>query len=148
MRALDAERPCGARHVPVRLLQRLDDALAFGSITDGMQARLLLPLRRPYLQRYRRDGDAIVRRQNRHALDHVPELAYVPRPVVFRQHVNDVGVQRLGTEVVARAVLGEKVRRELAEVLNALAQRRYMQRDDAEAVVEIAPEASPGHQRL
>ena len=64
--------------------------------------------------------------------------------MIALEQLQHVLVDRLPPEVVARAELGEEVRGKIADVLQALAQRRHPNRDDAEAVVQVLAELAVG----
>src|SRR6185503_16228619 len=83
-------------------------------------------------------------RQDHGALDHVLELADVARPVVALQQSRLLLRQRQRpmTEFLARAL--EEVTRDLNDVVTALAQRRHLDRENAEPVEQVLTESPFG----
>ncbi len=82
------------------------------------------------------------------AFDGVLQLADVARPLVAGQE--HLGLRREAERSAARPAAGavQEVRRQEPHVAAALAQRRHLDLDDVQPVVEVAPEAALGNQRL
>jgi len=73
------------------------------------------------------------------ALHHVPQLAHVAGPAVALEPL-DRGRRERFRRARALVELGEEVLGEELDVLDALAQRRHVQREHLQAVEEIAPQ--------
>ncbi len=78
----------------------------------------------PNLDRDRFAREPLALRQNRHALDHVAQLARVARPGVAFEHRKDGVVELFRLEVIARAEIFEEIFREQADIVRALSQAR------------------------
>ena len=89
------------------------------------------------LHRSRIDRNAIPRREDGHSLDRVAKFSNISRPVVALQERHDVIGHRPGPEVVPRAELCEEIRRQLADVLASLSQRRHSNGYHAESIEQI-----------
>ena len=89
----------------------------------------------------RRHGVAV--RQRERPLDQVLELADVARPVVALEHLHrvDRDLAQRATSICSAVLLQEEVDQE-RDVLAPLAQRRQVDRDDVEAVVEVLAEVA------
>src|SRR6476659_9130303 len=89
-----------------------------------------------------RDADARTRRQNQQPLERIPELANVSWPVHVRQDLHGSGIQNARRNALALGQRAHEVRREQRNVLTPLPQRRDVERNDVETIVEILTEAS------
>src|SRR6266542_2606464 len=85
-------------------------------------------------------GDDLPAGEHDGTLDHVLELAYVPRPVVFHEPADRLFADRRRLGCGAVAVLREEVLDERGDVLLAIAERRHVDVDHVEAVVEVVAE--------
>jgi len=81
-------------------------------------------------------------------LDDVLELADVPRPRVRDQGVEGGLSEALGRAAVAGPVLCEEVAGQQGDILGTLPQRRHLDGDDVEAVVEVLAERAGVHAGL
>ena len=89
------------------------------------------------------DFDRGVPRQRERALHHALELAHVAWPVVGEQRVGSRARQR---ELTRLAVPLEKVRRELENIFAALPQRRHVDLDAGQPVIQIGPKHAGLHE--
>jgi hypothetical protein len=80
-------------------------------------------------------------------LDHFEELAYVARPVMHAQLAKRARRERAWLPAGRRLGL-EEVLGQHRNVRGALAERRQAERQHVEAEVEVAAEATCGHERL
>ena len=96
----------------------------------------------------RSGADARPVREHDGALDDVLELAHVARPVVLHQQVERLGRELEVRLVVLLAVFLEEVLREQRDVVLPLAQRRQVDVDDVQPVVEVLAEPSVLHHLL
>ncbi|MNZ11188.1 hypothetical protein D3C78_280510 [compost metagenome] len=78
---------------------------------------------------------------DRHALHQVGQLAHVARPVVVAQRHDRGGVEADGTALLVLHARDELVDQQ-RDVFHPLAQRRHLDGEDVEAVVEILAEAA------
>ena len=90
------------------------------------------------------DLEDVAGREDHRALDRVLELTHVARPAL-RREVRERGIGEhhptaLGAQ---RGLLGE-VTREQPDIARAIAQRRHLDRDDREPIIEILPEHAGG----
>src|SRR5262245_30725178 len=74
------------------------------------------------------------------ALDGVLELAHVAWPAVFLERLHRVGAEAGDLASQLLGEVPEEVLRQRQDVLAPLAERRYRQVDDVQAVVEVLPE--------
>ena len=96
VRPLHPQRPRRARDVPVRFLQRPQNVLALGRFARLLNGRLRPRLAlHPHLHRNRVARQPLAGGQDRHALDHVAQLARIARPAVALQHREHRLVQHL-----------------------------------------------------
>src|SRR5881296_4207761 len=139
-RRLHAENPGPAERAadaPARALEDRDDVLALHGIER--QGPLGLPLgaglRAPV-----RQIQLAAAAQDRGPLDHVGELANVPRPRIAQERV-ERGLGH-GLEPLAEllAVLAREIGDEQRDVLPPLAQRRDVNREDLQPIVQVGPE--------
>ena len=87
--------------------------------------------------------DGLREREQRHALHQMRELADVARPRMRREPAPPAPVERFHGEAMRGGVRGEEVLGEDDHVLRPLSQRRQVEHDDGEAMVEIDAKA-PG----
>ncbi len=85
-------------------------------------------------------------RHHHRALHDVLQLAHVPRPVVTDQAIERVGRDAALAELAG--VLGQEVLDQQRNVAPPLAQRRQVQGDDVEPIVEVLAELPLAHQGL
>src|SRR6266849_4241362 len=151
MAALDAEALGGAGHVPLVGPQLAQDEGALEGLARLLEGTLALAvvgrrLRVPRAERGREalGADHVTRAHDDEPLDHVAQLAHVAGPVV-RQEVGE-GLDRdgLGPLAVLRREDRDEVGHQQGQVLLALAQRRHLDRDDIQAVIEVFPERARG----
>src|SRR5439155_20617021 len=145
---LDAEALRSAGHVPVVRAELRHDVRALELLARLAQRALARFARRgrlvlrPERRRQVVGTDHVTRGQDHEPLDHVPELAHVSRPVV-RQEIHE---RVAGDGARPTAVLGAEDREamilEERVVFLPRAQRRHLDRDHAEPVVEILAEPS------
>ena len=96
-----------------------------------------------------RDGDLAVGREDDRALDPVLELAHVARPVVCAQHREDVPAEDRRRPAIALRVHVGEVTRELLDLVPATrTERRDLDLDDANSIVEVLAELPVGHEPL
>ena len=88
----------------------------------------------------RSGADARPRAQHHRALDDVLQLADVARPAVVHQQVERLRLELDAGLAVLRAVLLEEVLRQRRNVVLALPQRRQVDVDDVQPVVEVLAE--------
>ena len=153
MTALDPEALGGPRHVPVvgaKLGQDIGALEVVARVLERPVARLPRGGRRFFWAQRRRQvlgRDHVAGRHDDQPLDHVPELAHVARPVVGQEIAERLAGERLG----ALAVLGAELRDELAHVRGnvvlAGSQRRDLDRDDVQPIVEVLAELPLADQR-
>src|SRR6266853_997842 len=145
--ALDAQALGGAGHVPLvgsqlaqderaleGLARLLERALALGVL--GGRLRVAGTERRGQILR----RDDVVRAHDHEPLHHVAQLAHVARPVVGEEVGERLDRDRLGPLAVLGREHGHEVCDEGRQVLLPLTERRHLDRDDVQAVVEILPE--------
>ena len=92
-------------------------------------------LRRDVLRAY--DGAG---REHDHGLDQVPEFTDVPRPVVVEQDLERFGSESAELPIVLPAELRDEAADEDGYIAAALAERRHVDVEDVEAVVQVAAE--------
>ena len=140
----DAEHLGGAGLVVARGLERGEISFCSASSTV-MPGAIVTPLPAP-VPCVRGGGaearqvlrlDELAARQNRGALDDVAQLAHVARPVVELEHPHRLGRDRLDVASVARVELVEERLDDERQIVLAIAQRRQLDREDVEPVVEI-----------
>ena len=138
----DAEDLGGARLVLARVLERQPDQPGLGFV-DRHAGRQQHRRRRIVLlgvgQRRRqvRRLDQVAAGEDRRPLDHVAQLADVARPGVVLEQAHGVLVDALDRLAVARVELVQEGLDEERDVFLALAQRRQLDGEDVQAVVEI-----------
>ena len=76
------------------------------------------------------------------ALDHVLELAHVSRPRVRLEQLERLRVDAADRLADLAGAAPHEVLREEPDVSGALAQRRHLEREDGESIVEVAAEAA------
>ena len=145
----DAEDLGGARLVVARVFERHQDQPPLGFLD-----------RRPRLERHRRLHhvgrigdqrrqllrlDELAVGQDDRAFDDVAHLAHVARPVVLLEDPHRRGIDCRNGLVVALVELGEERLDQQREVVLALAQRRQLDGEDVEAVVEILAQLAVLH---
>src|SRR5215813_4308599 len=86
-----------------------------------------------------------VARKNHGPLDHVFQLAHVTRPVVRRQQIHRATVDPADRPTEPLAVFGGEVRGQQRNIFDAFPQRRQMDGEDIQPVVEIAAESARPH---
>ncbi len=86
--------------------------------------------------------------EDERALDHVLELAHVAGPCVRRERAHEAVGHPLYRLAHPALLAGDEVPDEERDVLGPVAQRREADREDAEAVVEVGPEAPLAHLAL
>ena len=137
--------PVRAAQHPAGLAQDAEDVLPLGvGQRDRRGGRRRRPATAAGLQVAERDLQRRARREDDRALDDVLQLADVARPGVAHQGVHDRG--RDGLDLPAHPPgepLGEMADQQ-RDVVAALAQRRQHDREDVQAVVEVAAEAAVG----
>src|SRR5262249_42349336 len=74
------------------------------------------------------------------AVDLVLQLAHVARPRVVRQRVERLRCEACRLPPLLALEAGEEARREERDLADALAERRHLDREDGQPVVEIPPE--------
>src|SRR5262245_4110368 len=84
-------------------------------------------------------------RQNHGALDHVLQLADVSRPRMVTERLPRLGRDHIDATIHAASKLADEVIDESIDVLRPLTERRYRDREDVQAVVQIVTEAAPFH---
>jgi hypothetical protein len=146
----DPQAGSRACHVPLRLLQRLQELLALDAPDDLLQARRRLSrslggrrrrlgLRQPRELELRRRHDLRLAEQ-RDALHRVGELADVAGPRVREQGPHRVRGEALRRQAVVLAGAGQEVLREQHDVPAAFPQRRQDHGDDRQALIEVLAE--------
>ena len=101
---------------------------------------LRLELREVKLERQVLFGDVVLVADRDEPLDQVLELADVARPPVLLQHRHRRVGDALDRLPEPRVVAAQEELGELRDVLGALAQRRQLDRDDVDPVVEVLAE--------
>ena len=81
--------------------------------------------------------DELARAEDHRALDHVAQLAHVARPVVLLEDPHRRRIERRHRLVVARVELGEERLHQQRQVLLALAQRRQLDGEHVQPVVQV-----------
>src|SRR6478672_3101446 len=81
-------------------------------------------------------------REHDHALDEVPELAHVAGPGILDEELHCRGRDAGERTVVLRREIANEAAHEERDVARALPQRRQVDAEDVEAVVQVGPEAS------
>src|SRR4051794_14625108 len=112
------------------------------------ERELRLLLRRRLLGQHRRQVlrlDERARRQDRRALDHVAQLADVPRPAVVFEHAHRLLIDAGDVLLIARVEFVDERLDEQRQIVLALAKRRQAERKDVEAVVQILAQLSGLH---
>src|SRR5205823_3027612 len=138
----DAEDLGGLAAVAVGHGQRLfdDDALdLFHRLAegDGHGVALLALARAEELVREALHRQGVAAGHDEGAVDHVAQLAHVAGPLVLLQRLDEVALDRLHLLLFRLVQLLEEEMREEGDVLEALAQRRHLDGEDIEAVVEV-----------
>src|SRR5262249_8589978 len=87
-------------------------------------------------------SDGVIVGQHHHAFDHVSHLAYVSRPFISLECLDDVRLEPLRRHAVATRHLAVEMLDELGDVLLALAQRREAERRDRYPVEKVLAEAT------
>ncbi len=142
----DAEHCRGPRDVPSGLGQSRAQVFAdrvvqrAGGREGGGRRPRLFERARGQLQHLRADVRPVG--QERDPLQHVAQLAHVPRPVVGQQPLLGLGGQGLGGQPVVRADARQEVLGEEDHVAPPLPQRGQAQGHDPEPVVEVLAEAA------
>src|SRR5438128_4930925 len=144
--ALDPQALGGAGHVPVVGAQLGEDVRALEVVARVLERPIagFAHRRRGFLGSQRRrqvlGGDHVARRHDDEPLDHVAELAHIAGPVVGQEVPERFGREGLR----ALAVLGAELRDEVAhvggDIVLAGPQRRDLDRDHVQAVVEVFAE--------
>jgi len=78
--------------------------------------------------------------QDCHALDHIAQLAKVPRPSIASQQGPNPAFNPFGFEIVPVTEILQRVLRKRPETLNASAQRRHANRHGAGSIMQVLPE--------
>ena len=151
--AIEAEALRGARLVAGLVLEHALDELALElGERHPARDRGAEEVGGPALAHVRRQivvGDQLALAQRDAALEHVHQLAHVAGPVIGEQQVLRLGRQaHPARRRLLRAELREHVLGERHDVLGARAQRRQIEVDDVEPVVEVLAEAAVGEHRL
>jgi hypothetical protein len=143
---VDSQTPGGELLVAVGLMEGLDDALSLeiaqrsrhvgGPGALPQRGRQVLPL------------DHLAPAEHDQALDDVLDLSHVAGPGIVHQGIDDVRSEPLHATLHAPGILAQEVLGESRDVLAALPERRQVDRDDVQAVVEVAPEAPAVHRLL
>src|SRR5262249_21233789 len=84
-------------------------------------------------------------REDRGALDHVLQLAHVARKAPPLEGLDGAGLEALGLEAVLLAERGQERFGERAQILDPLAERRALDREDVEPEIEVLAEAAEAH---
>ena len=84
--------------------------------------------------------DRVMSAEHDRTLDRVLELAHVPRPVILREGIHRRRREALDFALVFLTVDAQEMRRQEGYVVTAITQRRHLDRDDVEAVIEILAE--------
>ena len=137
----DAQNLRGSRFVVAGVSERQFDQLPLGFADRhaGAQARRR-GARRPGHGEVGREMfglDEISAAQDDGSLDHVSKLANVSRPPIFLQQRCGFGIKRPDRPAVAGIELLDEGLREQRNIVRALAQRRHLDRDDVEPVVQV-----------
>ena len=145
-----AEHLRGPRDVPVMFLERIKHNLPLGLCLQRLERpgrrgdiSGVVALLAPNLRRdiSRPDGCGIGR--DHHPFQAIPQLSdVVPSPVVRRQQCERVRGDRLRAHAKVRGERSKEMIDERRDVGQALAQRRYTQRVDVEAIVKILAAAT------
>ena len=144
----DAEPSGGLRHVAAGLVQRTRNEPALG-LLEREAVQNVLGIGRGHRGHGRetervRVEPAVAAEQDR-ALDGVRELPHVSRPVVAARGLQKLGRQHRGRHAVAPCGQRREVLEQRREILEALAQRRDVQREHLQPEVEVGAELAPGH---
>ena len=75
-------------------------------------------------------------------LHSILQLADISRPGVLRQPFDCLGGQRFAGEIFLAANFSHEMRRQTGDIRTSLAQRRHLNRNHVQPVVEILPEAA------
>src|SRR5260370_277702 len=129
----------GAAEHPVRLLE---DAHDMGPL-DSLERRRAVVLRhrgRPAGEMCERDREPRAGRKNHRPLDQVLELADVPRPGVAAHRVQGLGRDHLDPPLHPPGEALNEMTHQRLDVLGSLPQRRDLDREDVQAVVEVVAE--------
>ncbi len=150
--ARDPEPPGGARHVPERLVERLEELRPLDCAQRGVEGAARGGRVDPLLAEGGRGGDVQHRRRHHrgvdeegHPLHRVGELPDVPRPRMLDERRARVRREALGCQTIFGAGRAQEVLREQDHVRAPLAERRQPQRHDGEPVIEILAEAPGVH---
>src|SRR5258706_5349594 len=145
--ALDAEALGGAGHVPLVGTQRDEDEGPLEGLARLLERALAqavvgrrLGVRWPERGREVLGADDVARAHDDEPLDHVAQLAHVAGPVVRQEVGERLDRDGLGPLAVLRREERDEVGDQQREVFPALPQRRHLDRDDVQAVVEILAE--------
>src|SRR5450755_4309425 len=133
----DAEDVRGLSLMPARVLQHRLDVLPLDLLERRKRIRRAAAVRRGEpTERHIVRVNHRSRRDELCALDHVAQLAHVPRPWIRLQRLDRVGAER-ALHAIARAF--QEVARQERNVDRALTQRRQRDADRVDAIVEITP---------
>src|SRR6267378_1045896 len=159
VQAEDAGRPAHALDNPPRLFECGAHVACFDVLEDGVEAAAA------WLGRWRRSrglvADALAgseqigpdlerrsRRQNDRTLDNVLQLAHVAGPRVADEQVHRLGRDAFGRLAESPGEATDEERHELGDLLDALAQRRRTDREDAQPVEEVVAKPAAPHRVL
>src|SRR6266478_7919751 len=125
---------------PVRLFQCAQDACAVDALERGETALVGDASGTPARELVQGDLERPTRREDHRALDQVRELAHVAGPRIRAQRVQRLGRNDLDVPVHRAREPVNEVPDERGNVLGALAQRRHVDGEDVEAVIEVVAE--------
>src|SRR3990172_2308367 len=150
--ALDPEPLGGARHVPVLGAELRQDVRFLEGFARLLERALLdLVLRKPGLlgadrRRQVLGPDHSPGRHDDQALDQVPQLPDVPRPVVGKEVGERLHGDGLGALAVLQREDADEVLDQQRDVLLPPAERGHLDGDDVEPIEEIVAKAAGGDQ--
>src|SRR5919198_1285485 len=142
-----AERCGGTHHVPIRLAERLQQALAldaFQLFPEGKGLVAIRALGRVHCGRLlesehlRRDQRSLLEEGD--PFDHVAQFTDIPRPWVCKKSAVNVRAELLRREAIVPGCPIEEMLGEDREIAPAFAEWRNPERDDREPMIEVFAE--------